>query len=169
MTGIDKKVSAAAVSRVIASGPQSDGPRLTFDEAATEIAHALGIKYEAAAMTLYGLCATGNVRWADIQGVIVDEDTCTIADFTRDGRPVHVTAADVRHYLTDWSAQPQRSKRDEVIRTLFAEGLIPPRRISWKAFYRRVRDDCNGWVNGRPALGFGDKQIQRLVKELRAE
>ena len=29
-----------------------------------------------------------------------------------------------------------------------------------------VRDACNGWLGDRPALGFGDKQIQRAVKRL---
>jgi hypothetical protein len=41
---------------------------LTIDGAATEIADALNIRNEAAMMTLYGLCATGNVRWLKSYG-----------------------------------------------------------------------------------------------------
>jgi hypothetical protein len=56
-----------------------------------------------------------------------------------------------------------------VIEKLLAEGLNPPRNIKWKPFYKKVRDECNGWIDDRPALGFGDKQIQRVVKELRTK
>jgi hypothetical protein len=51
--------------------------------AVTQIAHALNIEDEPAAMMLYGLCATGNVRWFDAQGELIDEDECTIADFNQ--------------------------------------------------------------------------------------
>jgi hypothetical protein len=160
------KTLAADWSRLLASKSHPVGPRLKFDEAATEIAHALKINYEAASMTLYGLCATGCVGRVDDQGDIVDEDTCTIADFAR--KPFHVVASDVRSFLTNWSSDPLSSKRDQVIRALLAE-FNPPRKLNWKAFCNRVRDDCNGWVDSRPALGFSDKTIQRLVKDLRAK
>jgi hypothetical protein len=147
---------------------EPDEPRLTFSDAATEIAHALKIEDEAAAMMLYGLCATGNVRWVDRQGAVMDEDKVTVADFN--DKPAYVLAADVRYYLAEWSDDPLPRRREEVIRKLLVEGLVPPRKISWKSFYKRVRDDCNGWLGpGMPGLGFSDKQIQRLVNELRAK
>jgi hypothetical protein len=61
-------------------------------------------------------------------------------------------------------------RREQVIQALIDEGLSPPRNIQWKLFCDRVRNECNGWlVPGKPALGFSDKQIQRVVKELRAK
>jgi len=140
---------------------------LAIARAATEIARALNIRHEAAMMTLYGLCATGSVRWAGDQGIIVDEDDCTIAEFS--SKPKHVVAGDVRSFLTDWSADPLPSKREAAIRAMIAGGLNPPRNINWKTFCDRVRDECNGWLDDRPALGFGDKQIQRIVKDLRSK
>ena len=138
---------------------------LTFVEASKEIGQALNIDHEAARMTLYGLCATGNVRWVDNQRKLVDHDECTIADFTL--KPTFVPAEDVRHWLTEWSPAPQPSRREAVIDKMIAEG--PPRNINWKMFFKRVRDDCNGWLGDRPAPGFSDKQIQRVYKELRAK
>jgi hypothetical protein len=61
------------------------------------------------------------------------------------------------------------SSRDRVIAALLAEGLNPPRNKNWKEFYKLVRDKCNGWVGKRPAPGFGDRQIQRIVNELRSK
>ena len=117
-------------------------------------------------MTLYGLCATGNVRWLNAEGVI-DEDECTIGDFN--GKPAFVIASDVRSFLRDWSQGPQPSRREAVISAMIAEGVNPPRNISWKEFYKRVRDACNARLDakGRAPFGFGDKQIQRIVKDLR--
>jgi len=162
--------SKSAVSAITAPLKAKYGPRpsskLTMDEAATEIAQALNIQQEAAAMTLYGLCATGNVRWLDGGGEVIDEDKCTIANFNH--KPVLVMADDVRHFLKEWSPAPQPSRREAVIDKMIAEGLIPPRRIKWKMAYKRVRDECNGWLpDGRPAPGFSDKQIQRKFKDLR--
>jgi hypothetical protein len=142
--------------------------KLTMDEAATEIAQALNLHSEAAAMMLYGLCATGNVRWLDGAGEVINEDECTVANFNH--KPVLVMADDVRHWLTQWSRAPQPSRREAVIAALIAEGFNPPRNIPWKKFCGEVRDKCNGWLsNGEPALGFSDRQIQRTVKELRAK
>jgi hypothetical protein len=142
--------------------------RLTFNEAATEIAHALKIKIEAAAMVLYGLCATGNVRWLNDQGEVIEEDECTVASFN--DKPKYVIASDVRSHLTDWSSDPQPKKRENVIAEMLAEGLNPPRNIKWKPFCNRVRDECNGWLSrGQPALGFGDRQINRMVNELKSK
>jgi len=161
--------SSNAVSAIVRRMKKSGSRKtLTFIEASKEIGQVFNIEYEAATMTLYGLCATGNVRWVDGQGEFVDEDECTIADFT--GKPKFVSAEDVRHWLTEWSPKPQPSRREAVIDKMIAEGLNPPRNISWKMFCKRVRDECNGWLStGRPALGFSDKQIQRVFKELRAK
>jgi len=146
----------------------SIGQRLEFGKAVSEIADALLVKDDAATMTLYGLCATGNVRWIDSSGEIVDEDKCTIADFNH--KPKSVIAGDVRHWLTEWSPTPQRSRREAVIAAMIAEGLNPPRNINWKEFCNRVRDKCKGWLaKDKPALGFSDKQIQRCVNGLRGK
>jgi hypothetical protein len=60
------------------------------------------------------------------------------------------------------------SRREAVIAAMIAEGVIPPDTIEWKEFYKRVRDECNGWRGkGKPAWGFGDKQIKRIVGDLR--
>jgi hypothetical protein len=141
---------------------------LTIDDAATEIANALNIKIEAAMMTLYGLCATGSVRWLNSEGVI-EEDECTIGNF--EGKPKFVIPSDVRSWLGDWSQGPQPSRREAVIAAMIAEGVNPPRTISWKKFCNDVRDACNARLDakGRAPFGFGDKQIQRIVKDLRAK
>jgi hypothetical protein len=158
-----KNAVAAIVGRIKTKASRR---KLGFVKAATEIAQALNIKHEAAFMMLYGLCATGNVRWVDSGGEVVEEDECTIADFTH--KPKLVDADDVRHWLTEWSSVPRSSRREAVIAAMIAEGLIPPRKISWKMFCKQVRDKCNGWLpTGDPALGFSGKQIQRIVKDLR--
>jgi hypothetical protein len=119
-------------------------------------------------MTLYGRCATGDVRWVDDSGEIVDEDAVTIAAFS--GKPAFIVADDLRSCLVSWSPDPQPKMREQVILTLVAEGLNPPRNIKWKPFCDLVRDKCNGWSKpGKPAFGFGDKQIQRAVKDLRTK
>ena len=118
-------------------------------------------------MTLYGLCATGNVRCLDDQGEVVDEDECTISHFSK--KPKYVIASDVRSFLTDWSPDPLPSKREAVISAMIAEGLNPTRNINWKLFCDRVRNDCNGWIGKRIAPGFSQKQIQRIVKDLRSK
>ena len=138
---------------------------ITRGKAAREIADALNIRYEAALMLLYGLCATGNVRWRDRSGEIIDEDAVTIAAFG--DKPVFIAADDVRSHLADWSPDPQPKMRTQAILKLINEGDTP-RKIKWKPFCDLVRNACNGWRRpGVPALGFSDKQIQREVKALR--
>src|SRR6516165_11682216 len=134
--------SKNAVAAIVGSMKKkaSSSKTLTFSDASTEIGKALNIEHEAATMILYGLCATANVRWVDNQGKLVDEDECTIADFY--SKPAFVLADDVRSYLTDWSPMPQSSRREAVIAAMIAEGLNPPRNIKWKAFFKRVRDEC---------------------------
>jgi hypothetical protein len=141
---------------------------LRFGEAAIEIANGLNINDVAAEMTLYGLCATGNVRWLNDQGELVDEDQCTIGDFN--DKPKLVVASDVRSFLTDWSTNPQASHRDAVIKAKLDAGMSPGRNITWKEFCDDVRDKCNGWrAKGKPAWGFGDKQIKRIFNDLRGK
>jgi hypothetical protein len=138
---------------------------LVFTKAVTEIADALNVKNDAAAMTLYGLCATGNIRWLGEGGEVIDEDECTIADFNH--KPRWVIASDVRSFLTDWSPDPQPSHRHAVIKAKLDEGARPGRTIPWKKFCNEVRDKCNGWrAKGKPTWGFSNKQIQRHVKDL---
>jgi hypothetical protein len=161
------KPLTAIVERLKAKATQRKNEPLTIGEAAAEIAQALNIRDEAAMMTLYGLCATGSVRWLDDQGELVDEDECTIGDFNN--KPKFVIASDIRSFLTDWSPDPLPTKRETVISAMIAEGLNPPRNISWKKFCDQVRDKCNGWVGKRPALGFSQKQIQRIVNDLRSK
>lgn len=159
-----KSALKAIVRRIKQSDPNA--ATLTFSKATTEIAHALNIKHEAATMTLYGLCATGEIRWWNDQGLI-DEDECTVGDFGN--KPKRVSADGVRHWLREWSQGPQPSRREAVISGLISDGVIPPDTIKWKEFYKRVRDACNARLDakGRAPHGFGDKQIWRIVKDLR--
>jgi len=120
-------------------------------------------------MTLYGLCATGNVRWLDAEGEVIDEDECTIGDFN--GKPRWLIASDVRSFLTDWSSVPQPSRREAVISAMIAEGVNPPRTISWKEFYKRVRDGCNARLDAKGRAPFLWRQdnpthCQRLKVEI---
>jgi hypothetical protein len=98
MTTGSKDVLAALTSRL---REEPEGPRITFEAAANEIADKLKIKYQAATMTLYGLCATGNVRWVDASGETVEEHELTVASFS--DKPTLVDADDVRHHLAQWS------------------------------------------------------------------
>lgn len=138
---------------------------LAFSSACAEIKLALGVGDGVAGMVLQGLVATGNVHACDDAKRLVDLDECTIAEY--EGRVAFVDADDLRYWLNTRTATPQPKAREAVIERLLAEGLNPPRNIKWKLFNDRVRDACNGWVDDRPALGFSDKQIQRVVKELR--
>src|SRR5262245_25577819 len=110
---MNSKSAVTAIVERTKKKKASSSKTLTFSEAADEIGKALNIEYEAAEMTLYGLCATGNVRWIDNQGELVDEDECTIANFH--SKPAVVLADDVRSCLTDWSPAPQSSRREAVI------------------------------------------------------
>jgi hypothetical protein len=133
---------------------------LGFDEAATVIAQALAIPHQAAGMLLYGLAATGNVRTLDDELDPIDEDKCTISELG--GSIAYVSAEDIRRWLGDWSVVSQPSHRETVIAAML------PRTVPWKQFCNDVRNACRGWkAKGKPALGFGDKQIQRIVKNLR--
>jgi hypothetical protein len=139
-----------------------------FSSATADIAQALCIPNEAAAMTLYGLCATGNVRAFGDQGEVLDVEKRLIEDLER-LNPILVSGDDVRHWLRGWSRGPIRQDRDKVILAKLRKGLIPGSNIHWKKFRDDIRNDCNGWgAKGKPANGFGDKQIQRAVKRLRS-
>ena len=141
---------------------------LAFSLAAQEIKEALNIHHEAATMTLDGLCATGNVRSFNNKHELIDAEECTIGDF--EGSPAFVAASDVRNYLTEWSPDPQPRHRDAVIAEMFQDGTIRPN-TRWKDIYKLVRDRCNGWIvtggERKPAPGFGNRQIERIVNRLR--
>jgi hypothetical protein len=140
---------------------------LPFHNGTAEIVETMRIPNEAASMLLYGLCATGNVRCLNDQHEFIDPDECTLTELYR--QAPFVAADDVRHFLAEWSSDPQPARREAVIAKLLADGLSPPRKIGWKRFCDNVRDACNGWIDDRPALGFSDKQIRRVVKELRTK
>jgi hypothetical protein len=155
------------ISRLRDKAPKPDD-YLRFSSATSDIEQALCISNEAAAMTLYGLCATGNVRVFNGQYEVIDVEKCVMEDFERI-KPIFVSRDDVRHWLTEWSRGPVRRDRDKVILTMVREGLVPGRNISWKKFCVEVRNKCNGWgAKDKPATGFGDKQIQRAVKGLQS-
>ena len=160
-----KSASAAIMSRLKskAKNPKNE-PRLTRDAAADAIAEALHIRYEAAMMILYGLCATGKVRCFDDQGEVIED--CMISEF--EGKASFVIAEDVHHWLLEFSSRPQPQRRDAEIEKRLRGGAIPGRNISWKEFCNDVRDACNAYdTKHRPISGFGDKQIQRVVKDLK--
>jgi hypothetical protein len=133
--------------------------------AATEIARALNISHDAAMMTLYGLCACGNLTMLNGQQEIVDIEECTIANL--DASVAFVSATDLRQWLNECAPGPQASQRDAVIERLL-QTKNPPRDWYWKEFCDAVRNQCNGWrAKGKPAWGFGDRQIKSVVKQLR--
>ena len=140
-------------------------PRLSLSEAASELGNALRLKHEAATMTLYGLCATGNIRSLSAEGQVIEEGECTIGNFN----PAFVIASDLQSFLTDWSPDPQPQHRDAVIAEMLKDGLVPGASIPWKEFENKVRNACNGWIGSRPARGFDHKTIYRTVKRLRNE
>jgi hypothetical protein len=153
-------MNKAKVAALIAGlKPSPPGPRITFDKGASEIAEALKIPYAAATMTLYGLCAIGDVRWVDISGAMVEEDELTVANFS--GKPAIIDADDLRAWLVTCSHAVQLSQKEKVISLLIADGDTP-RKLGWKRFCDRVRDACNG----RGQRGFSEKQIRRLVNGL---
>jgi hypothetical protein len=134
---------------------------VAFHNGVAEITDTMRIPNEAASMLLYGLCATGNVRCLNDQDEFIDPDECTLTDFN--GEAAFIAASDVQHFLAEWSSAPQPL----LINVEIAKRL--PRRIPWKQFCNEIRDACNGWrAPGQPAWGFGDKQIQRSVKDLQA-
>jgi hypothetical protein len=122
-----------------------------------EIVNALSIPSSVALITLIGLIATGNVRARDL-----DPEECSIAELQR---AEFVSRSDLAEWLEGYSL----GKRDAVIAKLIRNGANPPRTQRWKDFCNLVRNQCDGWyAKGTPAWGFGDRQIQRAVKALRA-
>lgn len=132
---------------------------LTRGEAAGEIAEALQIPYAAAMMTLYGVCATGGVRWVDNSGESIEEDELTVANFS--DKPERVAADDLKACLVEWSHIAQLSTRDEVIKKMLHEGNTP-RKLTGKVFCHEVRKACNG----EQQRGFGDRTILNVVRGL---
>jgi len=143
---------------------KADHKWIGITKAWVEVREAFGICTEAASVMLDGLVATGQVRALDETKEFIDLDECTIAEL--EGKPRWVSASELRDWLREWSAAPT-ADRDRVISEKLRSNQIPGRNVHWKKFCDDVRDKCNGWrAKGRPAWGFGDKQIQRHVKDL---
>ena len=154
MTGKSKDHPTLAALVANVSG-QPIGSRISRKAAAEEIAEHNAV----AMMTLYGLCATGDVRWVDATGEVLEEDDLTVANFS--GKLALIDADDLRDWLVTCSHDSQLSRKEEVIRTMIVEGNTP-RKLGRKVFCDRVREACN-W---REERGFGDRTIMRLVKGL---
>ena len=165
------KPSAALMQRLRA--PRRPRTKADFEwigqsVAEDELAQAFALPSAVASMLLHGLVATGTVRALDPDGNVIDVDECKIWEF--EGKIKSVSADELQDWLRKHSSVPQ-GQRDRLIAQKLREGINPPRNKSWKEFYILIRDGCGGWIgNGakrKPALGFGDKQIQRAVKRLR--
>jgi hypothetical protein len=156
----------SAVEALIARGPDtSPALMLSWRDAETEIVKALCITRETALMVLYGLCATANLRCFTAQRELIDTDHGPF-----EGKIAFVAADDIRHWLLQSRRAPLARQRDIVIAELLASDQLPGDNIEWKVFGDLVRDECNGWrKRGKPAWGFGDKQIKRVVKTLRSQ
>ena len=128
MTGDRLEQQRAAAMRAIErAGFKIEAPTewLSFSEAAAKIEVALKITNEAARMTLYGLCATGDVRWLDDKQRLVQEDECTVAEFG--SKPAYVVTVDILHYLAEWVPNPKQLQdyRDTLILERVREGDRP--------------------------------------------
>ena len=156
----------SALEALIARGPDtSPGVLLPWLAAETEIVEALGVTRETARMVLYGLCATANLRCFTADRQIIDIDQGPF-----EGKIAFVEADDIRHWLLQSRRSPLTKQREIVIVELLASDQLPGENIEWKAFCDLVRDNCNGWrKRGKPAWGFGDKQIKRVVNTLRSQ
>jgi hypothetical protein len=139
---------------------------LSWTEAIEKIAKTLRLHPDAAMTTLYGLCATGLRAYNTKDEDAIDPDTSPISDFLN---VACVSADDLEDKLAEWSPDPLSANgKQAVIRRLLAKHN-PPRDISWKEFCDLVRNQGHGWFKpGKPAPGFSDKQISRVVKDLRS-
>jgi hypothetical protein len=165
------KPSAALMQRLRA--PRRPRTKADFEwigqsVAEDELVQAFALPSAVASMLLHGLVATGTVRVLDNDGNVIDLDECKIWEF--EGKIKSVAANELRDWIGEHSSVPQ-GHRDRLIAQKLQEGINPPRNKSWKEFYILIRDGCGGWIgNGakrKPAWGFGDKQIQRVVKDLK--
>jgi hypothetical protein len=158
--GIKPRPRTAADFEWMPSGPAQD-----------ELAQAFSLSSEVASMLLHGLVATGEVRALDENQTLIDVDECKIWELR--GKPALVAANELRDWLREHSTVPQGPQgRDRLILQKLSEGINPPRNITWKEFYVRIRDGCGGWLitggKREPAKGFSGKQIQRVVNKLKS-
>jgi hypothetical protein len=135
---------------------------LLFSEAAAKIEVGLKLANEAATMTLYGLCATGNVRWLDDKQQLIEEDECTIAEFS--GKPAYVVTVDVLHFLAEGVPNPKQLQayRDTLILERIHDGDRPGIQL-----YEFIRGACHVGINRKGQFdqeGFSDKQLGRIAK-----
>jgi hypothetical protein len=145
----------------IVFGPRRAKPKpvwTDFIKGADQIAKVLKIPFDAALITLYGLCVTRGVRFRDDQDKPVEE--CTIDQLENKVR--YVCIDDVRDHLRDWSPAPHPDALDTVIRELLTEGKLETE--SWKWFYAEVRRRC--YVVNKHRR-FSDRTIRRKVEGLR--
>lgn len=144
---------------------------LPFYMAVEEIAQAFAVNPDMASMTLYGLCASGEVRSRAKEGGGISPARWAGGEVWdgSDLPAITVSASDLRYWLSS-QAGPERAMLDQEITKRLRNGQNPPRNILWKQFYDEVRDACNGWKNAdrkEHGYGFGDKTIQRAVNRLR--
>jgi hypothetical protein len=142
---------------------------ISISTALTEVRGAFGISAGAAEVMLNGLVATGNVLALDEAEEVIDLDECRITELEE--KPRWISATELRDWLREHSVRPM-ADRDRVIAEKLRSGQVPGRNIDWKAFCDDVRDKCNGWLSkskGTTAWGFGDKQIKRIVIDLRSK
>jgi hypothetical protein len=146
--------------------PKKSNPKaLPFDQAVEELVSALALPYGAALALLCGLCATEEVSCftKDPHWRQIDPDKEPMGNAAR---PLLVNEDDFRDWMRR-HCQVSSSRDDEITRRLRANE-VPGENISWKEFCDGVRDRCGGWIKkGKPNRGFSDKQIQRMVRELR--
>ena len=69
----------------------------------------------------------------------------------------------------DANATAERHKAiSNAIRALVAGGKTPPHTCQWEEFCNLVRDECDGWIDGRKGgtkHGYDIRTIQRLYKK----
>jgi hypothetical protein len=134
---------------------------MRFDDAVKEIAKALTQSHEVAMALMCGLCATGDIRCAS-EKKFIDPDKEPMGTAAR---PLLVSMDDFNYWLSN-NNLVSLSRDDEIRRKLRA-GELPGDKTTWKQFGNEVRDRCRGWKKkGVPARGFGDKSIQRAVREI---
>jgi hypothetical protein len=161
MTGPSRQTLADIVKAYGASKKAAVG--ISWADAETEIAKALGVSRDTAVMVLYGLCATTSLRCFTADRQIIDTDEAPLADFV--DKIAFVDADDIRDWLRQSRRAPLTKHRDIVIGKLLASDVLPGKNTEWKVFCDRVRDECNGWRKvGKPAGDLGTSKLSALSK-----
>lgn len=133
---------------------------LDFLKATMTIATTLKVPNELGKLILLGLCASGEIRYR-CGDQIIEWGEIPVGEFA----PTHVCAEDLLEWFEGYGS---RSTIETAISERLVSGVVPGRTISWKEFCDNVRNACNGWdAKGKPTRGFSDKNIQRIVNEIR--